>query len=61
MGMVSGIGAGQGQTQLAVDMALLKQSQDLMKQQGAALLAALPPPPPAPSPAGVGGRIDLQA
>jgi hypothetical protein len=49
-------------------LVLLKKSQDLMALQATALLATLPAPgagsPPAslpPSPAGVGGRIDVLA
>jgi hypothetical protein len=45
----------------AIDVAMLKKSQDLMKQQSAQLLAALPQPAPPPSPPGVGGKIDIQA
>ncbi len=56
---ISGFGASGVSTDVAVDMAMLKQTQDLMKEQGAALLAALPPPPRAPSPRGVGDHIDI--
>jgi hypothetical protein len=42
----------------AVDIALLKKSQDLMATQAAALLQTLPPPP---NPAGVGGKLDVYA
>jgi hypothetical protein len=45
----------------AVDLEMLKKSQDMAKQQSAELLATLPPPAPSPSPPGVGGRIDIQA
>jgi Putative motility protein len=59
MDAVSGAGNGGGTAQVAVDMVMLKQSHDLMKQQSAALLAALPPPPP--SPPGVGSQVDIRA
>ncbi len=42
----------------SMDLIMLKKTQDLMKQQSSQLLATLPPPP---SPAGVGGRIDVRA
>jgi hypothetical protein len=45
----------------SLQIALLKKSQDLMAQEGAALVASLPPPPQAPSPPGVGGHIDIKA
>jgi hypothetical protein len=45
----------------AKDLAMLKKTQDFMKQQSAQLLAALPEPMPAPGPAGVGGTIDIRA
>jgi hypothetical protein len=45
----------------AVDLDMLKKSQDLAKQQSAQLLEALPPPTPSPSPPGVGGHVDIQA
>lgn len=40
---------------------MLKKTQDLMKNQSALLLEALPEPPRSPSPQGVGGSIDLLA
>lgn len=43
----------------AVDIAMLKKTQDLMRSQSAQLLEALPEPPP--SLPGVGGNIDLRA
>ncbi len=48
---------------VSIQLAMLKQTQDMMKQQGAALLAALPPPLPAPSvnSPGMGSRIDIRA
>ena len=46
----------------AVNLTLLKKSQDLMSQQAAALLATLPPPAaPSPNPPGMGGRVDILA
>lgn len=48
----------------AAGLAILKKSQDLMAQQAASLLSTLPPPPHparAPSPPGVGGRLDILA
>ena len=57
---VSGAGVSGG-TEGTVDIAMLKKSQDLMKQQAAALIAALPSPPQSPNPPGVGGKVDIQA
>ena len=45
----------------AIDMVMLKKTQDLMKQQNNQLLAALPPPQQAPNPPGMGGHIDIRA
>ncbi len=42
------------------DVKLLKKSQDLAKQEMAALLEALPPPPKAAAP-GLGGAVDMTA
>jgi hypothetical protein len=50
-----------GSAQGPVNVAMLKKSQDLMKQQSAQLLEALPEPARAPSPPGVGGAVDLLA
>ena len=41
-----------------IDLEMLKKSQDLAKDQNAQLLAALPK---APSPPGVGGKLDIMA
>lgn len=46
---------------MAQDLAMLKKTQDLMKQQSAQLLEALPEPVPAPGQPGLGGSIDLRA
>lgn len=43
----------------AVDVAMLKKAQDIMRNQSAQLLEALPEPPP--SLPGVGGNVDLRA
>lgn len=50
-----------GSAQTPVNITMLKKSQDLMKQQSAQLLEALPKPARAPSPPGVGGAVDLLA
>jgi hypothetical protein len=50
-----------GGSAAAEDMAMLKMSQDVAKDQAAQLLEALPPPAQSPSPQGVGGKIDLTA
>jgi hypothetical protein len=57
---ISAVSGSQGGGE-AVDLDMLKKTQDLAKQQSAQLLAALPPPAPSPSPPGVGGHIDIQA
>jgi hypothetical protein len=57
---VGGADAAQG-VDASVDLTMLKKTQDLMKQQSAQLLAALPQPAPSPSPPGVGGKIDIRA
>jgi len=46
---------------MAQDLAMLKKTQDLMKQQSAQLLEALPEPMPAPGSPGVGVNIDIRA
>jgi|GEM_PF-4955008 len=64
MDEISGTGqspATQSQSDVSVDMTMLKKSHDMMKENAAELLATLPPPPRAPSPAGVGGHLDIQA
>ena len=50
-----------GAAQAPVSLTMLKKSQDLMKQQSAQLLEALPEPTRTPSPPGVGGALDLLA
>lgn len=58
---ISGIGADPaGGAPAAEDLALLKKTQDMAKENAAQLLAALPPPR-SPNPPGVGGKIDLMA
>jgi hypothetical protein len=54
-------GARTGGAEGTIEIAMLKRSNDLMKNQSTALLATLPPPPRAASPSGVGGQIDIQA
>jgi hypothetical protein len=61
MDPISGAGGQASPADVAEDMAMLKQSQDMAKENAAQLLAAMPPPPKAPSPPGVGGRIDITA
>ena len=60
MDAVGSVGGGEASGS-AEDLALLKKAQDLAKQQSAALLATLPKAAPAPSPPGVGARIDVTA
>ena len=56
------VGGGDGQEMQAVELRMLKESQDLMKQQSAALLEALPEAAPmSPNPPGVGGRVNIRA
>ena len=58
MSSVSGDG---GKEMQAVELRMLKESQDLMKQQSAALLEALPEVAPmSPNPPGVGGRVNIR-
>ena len=62
MGDITGISSALSAsgTEGGTSLTMLKKSQDLMSQQAEQLLAALPASLP-PSPAGVGGRIDLLA
>lgn len=64
---MDGISAGGGlpaalSAEGTANLTLLKKSQDLMETQAAALIATLPQTAPqAPSPPGVGGRVDVTA
>lgn len=63
MDAISGLGSGAAQApqaEGAEDLAMLKKTQDLAKENAAQLLAALPPPK-SPSPPGVGGKVDITA
>ncbi|MDB5104775.1 MAG: putative motility protein [Fibrobacteres bacterium] len=60
MDNISPAGGAQGAA-ASQDLIMLKKTQDLAKQQSAQLLEALPPPPQSPSPAGVGGNLDITA
>ena len=60
---ITGMGSGaaaQASGGAAEDLALLKKAQDMAKENAASLLAMLPAPR-SPSPAGVGGKLDLMA
>jgi hypothetical protein len=60
MNNLTGIGASAQAQAPSEDLALLKKSQDLAKDNAAQLLETLPPPRPA-NPPGVGGNLDLTA
>jgi hypothetical protein len=53
--------SGSNSSQASLDLIMLKKSQDLMKQQGVAMLNIKAPPPQSPSPEGMGSNVDVSA